>query len=372
MDREFPKFLRKLMLLLPLLIAVIGVNALRDPLHVFGRREQEDAMRMARGESLIFDEAENDRLLVRNYVGMVQEPRDVIVIGSSRTTYFHAGLFPGKEFFNASVLGRTLPDTLALYELFREREWLPKILILEVDPYLIEERSTYYGVQTRWLSLYPEYARALVRLGQDPAPWDYWLSLANVVPAEIEELSPATFQKSLLLALGRLTRAKTLVPNVWNMEHPPPDFVLRLPDGALVYSLADTTLTRAELERRVLKNIQSGPSSGSSQHISPTAQRRFEGFVRGIQRDGVKLYFFLSPYNPLYRNRLRGTPTDTFLEDAEAYYRTFARAARIQLIGSYDPDRTGCDADEFVDGLHPTLPCITRIWQDARAREIVP
>src|SRR4029079_3822442 len=103
-----------------LFILVVGLNALRDPLHVFGSREQEDAAHLARGESFVFDEAENDRLLVRNYDGLLREPQDVIVIGSSRATYFHAGLFPGQDFFNASVLGRTLPDALALYELFRE------------------------------------------------------------------------------------------------------------------------------------------------------------------------------------------------------------------------------------------------------------
>lgn len=372
MNGEIVKFIRKLTLLLPLFILVVGVNALRDPMHVFVSKEQEDAARLVRGESLVFDEAENDRLLVQNYIGLLPEPPDVIVIGSSRATYIHSGLFPGKGFFNASVLGRTLPDTLALYELFGEHERLPKSLILEVDPYLIEDRSTYSGVQTRWTSLYPEYARALTRLGQKPPPWDYWVTLANVVPAQLEELSPGNFQKSLVLAFQGLTRAKTAMTHEWDMEHPPPDFILRMPDGALVYALPDTRLSRAELERRVLKSIQSGPSSRIGQHISPTAQRQFEEFVRGIQRDGVKLYFFLSPYNPLYRSRLTGTPADKFLDDAEAYYRTIARAANMPVIGSYDPDRTRCQAEEFVDGLHPLLPCITRIWQDARAREIAP
>lgn len=367
MNKEFARFTRKVVLLLPLLLFVIGVTSQRNPVSFLSSREHDDAARLVRGENIVFDEAENDRVLLKNYVGLVPESPDVLVIGSSRATYFHKGLFPGIKFFNASVLGRTLPDALALYELFRENGRLPKSLILEVDPYLIENRPSYAGFETRGFSLYAEYSQGLTRRGQAPPSWDYGLALAQTLPEQIKELSPATFQKAFVRMVGQLTRTETPVPNAWDMAHPPPNFILRLSDGALVYALPDTQLPPAELERRVLKSLQSGPSNRTGQAFSPTAKEQFEKFVRGIQQDGVKVYFVFVPFNSLYRNRLRGTPADQFVDDAEAYYRTFAREANIQVIGSFDADRAGCAADEFVDGLHPLLPCIVRIWQAARA-----
>ena len=50
-----------------------------------------------------------------------------------------------------------------------------------------------------------------------------------------------------------------------------------------------------------------------------------------------------------------------FLE-IEEWYKEFANSNDIRIIGSYDGHSTGCEEDEFYDGMHPKGSCIQRLF----------
>lgn len=371
-NTEFIKFAQKLALVLPLLLLVIGVTWWYDPARVFGTRMDNAVEQWARGEPIVFEDAENDRLLIRRYVALLQQPKDVIVIGSSRAMNIHAGLFEGKKFFNASVYARTLQDTLAIYELFREKELLPKVLILEVDPYLTEEQPFHGVFESRWTSLYEPYARIVARIGYAPPLSEYWLELAKGAHAEMEAFSPATFQSALELAHKQLTTPKLLALEEWTLENHPANTFARASDGSTNFSFTAGGSSLEAIESGVRRQLENGLATRGGLRQNQIAVHQFEAFVRSVRQDGVQVYFFLAPYNPLYLSSLSGTRAAEFIREGEVYYQSFASAEHIPLIGSFDPERAGCAMNEFIDGIHPRTSCITQIVEQAHADGTLP
>ncbi len=49
-----------------------------------------------------------------------------------------------------------------------------------------------------------------------------------------------------------------------------------------------------------------------------------------------------------------------FLE-IEEEYRRLSKKIGITLLGSYDPQRVGCNANEFYDGMHPKAGCMKKV-----------
>jgi hypothetical protein len=47
--------------------------------------------------------------------------------------------------------------------------------------------------------------------------------------------------------------------------------------------------------------------------------------------------------------------------EAELTIRAIAAELRVDVVGSFDPGRCGCDEQEFLDGAHPLESCIERI-----------
>jgi hypothetical protein len=48
----------------------------------------------------------------------------------------------------------------------------------------------------------------------------------------------------------------------------------------------------------------------------------------------------------------------------EDQFRKIAKQNNIQLIGSYDPKRVGCNESEFYDGMHPKESCMKKVIKE--------
>lgn len=368
MRTEVSKFFRKLIYVLPLLGLVLGINALFGATGFSDALERVNAARQAQGETLIADLDEDDRLELRARIALTPAPYDVFVLGTSRSYPLSSRMFPGKSFLNGSVLGGELRDQIGIYEVLREYRRLPKFLILTVEPQLVQSQSS-EGFRGRSLSLSEEYFRAATRMGLNKPlfkTWDVW---ANQLCAQFQLLSPMLLQESLAHASKLMNELPT--ENSWNVEHPHPELAVQMPDRALVYSQRQSAPTQTQIQASLAPFLKA-PAWGKDQKLDPDVQHEFETFVRSVQSDGVQLIFFLAPFHSLYFESLNGTRGSKFMDEAEEYFNHLARELKIPKVGSYHPERAGCTENDFMDAAHPLEKCESRVWQDARARGLLP
>jgi hypothetical protein len=81
-----------------------------------------------------------------------------------------------------------------------------------------------------------------------------------------------------------------------------------------------------------------------------------------MQRDGIRVVFFLPPYHPATYRILRETGRVNIMTDPENFYRRLAAGRAIDIIGSMDGAAVGCSENEFTDDMHPTDICTDRIF----------
>ena len=86
------------------------------------------------------------RRLQEQYVAFIKERKDVVAIGSSRSMQIRASHLGTSSFFNSCVGSATLEDYLGVYNIYRRRGLSPDVLIIGLDPWLL---NRHHGV-TAW------------------------------------------------------------------------------------------------------------------------------------------------------------------------------------------------------------------------------
>lgn len=334
---------------------VAAVNWAGDPAQLFGgdRYEAGIAAALARGDYVAGAANYDDRLVQKYYVEQLDRPKDVLVLGSSRSMQLRAALFPGRTVYNAAVGGGTVEDYLAIYELFHRRGLAPRTLVIGVDPWSFNVQNR----AERWQSLADAYDAARARLGLPVAgaaattgalaqrrwatlfSWDYFVASL----AKLADSKPS----------GTFTaRADDRVAAV-----------VRRPDGSLKYP--DDVLATPAAEIAAAAGAQ-GRACG---------YQAFDNFVRDdgafamlaalvgtAQGDGIAVILFLPPYHPAAHAGLQGCGVLPILADIERRLRDLAAESGARVVGSYDPAVTGCDAAAFKDDMHPKETCVEHIF----------
>jgi len=348
------KFSLKTALLVPLIGFVMVINYRMDPAHLFqgDRYELGIADLLLGGHNVANVSNYDDRLVQKFYIEGLDKKKDILVFGSSHAMVIHSSLFPGKSMFNNSVSGASLEDLVAISEIYQQRGLLPSVVIISLDPWLLNRDN----LQTRWTTLEPEYALAMKRLGLpfEPAPndrinsaWDKYQQL----------ISPTYFQESFK-TWGLTLVGNTPVPgNYYPTEEMIGELPIRLADDSLSYPAASRT--------QPSPNVNLANATTTLQEftrLDPELTRILETWVTAMQKDGVQVIFWLSPYQPGAYHYLINSPNYHIIVDVQKYYGDLALRNGIQLIGSYNPDDIPCAGNEFYDEQHPQESCIEKIW----------
>ena len=130
------RFLLRLTLFVPFVLAMAAINRSVDPARLFGRTAgrtldgYEDLilvdLRAGRPHPI---EDEYSRRLVFEELVRDRTSIDVLVLGSSICTPFHSENFPGQTMVNGAVPGGDLEEAMCMYELACEERAVP-----EADP----------------------------------------------------------------------------------------------------------------------------------------------------------------------------------------------------------------------------------------------
>ncbi len=340
----------------PLGLLLGTANYVVDPGHIFhrGAYEQGIVRLLLDGHDVANLSNYDERLLQQYYIEGSQRPITIGVFGSSRSMQVSREMFPGQTFQNYSVSGAVLEDDLALYELLREKERLPRMLILALDPWIL---NVHHG-QSRWTTLQRFYEAAARRLGllrnrarvSDAAGY----SLQRIA----ELFSPRYFQRTLAALWNRQEHGAYYPTTQAEDERE-----IKRSDGSLVYDRQTRVRTPAEVHTIALNYVQEGQvySLERFHQINTTALQQLRALVEGLQKDGVRPVILLPPYHPVTYQRFQQSSRYRIVETVETVLREWAVSEGIQVVGSYDPSRCGCSEEAFLDGMHPKPSCLRKI-----------
>lgn len=339
----------KTLMLLPAVCGLAAFNYAVDPWSLFRDGcEGVVADSIVSGDSIRIPKYVDDRLVQVRVIERLQEPPDLIALGSSRGMQIRSAQFAGR-FLNHSVSAGKLEDFLALYQNYVARNLQPQGIVLELDPWTITKSDD----RPRYVRLEDDY-RAMCRLLNLPPR----ANATPIVPGVkyLELLSPNYFQSSLGLWLTNDGRFRRTCDEI---RDPTPASGAILADGSIMYPAAVLQRSRPDVRRDAVRLARSAFSVVTLP--GERAQRELEAFLSFLLRQGVQVVFVLPPFHPAVTDAWRATGLYTSLTVAETYFRSLADRFNLTVLGSYDAGASGCSDAEFVDGLHPTHVCLARI-----------
>ncbi len=83
-------------------------------------------------------------------------------------------------------------------------------------------------------------------------------------------------------------------------------------------------------------------------------------WVHSIKDDGIDVIFLMTPYHPNVWADESSSTTKALLE-MESVIRALGEENNIPVLGSYNPEKIGCNEDEFYDFMHATASCLSKI-----------
>lgn len=346
------KLLTKLALFLPIPLFVVALNYTVDPSHLFIRGEYEQGIAniLLAGQNVADAGNHDERLVQKYYVKGLSGKKDVIVLGSSRSAFIGANLFPGRSFFNSSVSAATLEDFMAIYGVYRKYGKIPDNILLSLDPWILDSGHP-YNDYTNWDSLPEEYITIESILSLNPVN----VAEKGLSPLLIKQLkslfSVSYFVEAFKFWMqGKQNRA-------FGTDKTETEYGLKLSDGSTILDKNGRAITvqqvRALATSVQIRNMQPF-------RVEPHRKAIFEAFIQLMHRDGVTVSFLLLPYHPLAYEIIINS---TNVNEIQKYFVQFAKENKIDLIGSYNPADYGCGLEDFDDSSHPKLSCIEMTFE---------
>lgn len=340
------KLLMKCMAFMPLLLLIIATNYIYDPANIFKEGYEKNIVILINEDKNIENLNNYDeRLLQKYYIEMLKKPKDVVILGSSRSMQINSGMLHNSNVFNSSVSGAVLEDYMAIYQLYKKQGMLPKKLIIGIDPWIFNKNNG----EKRWTSLSQNYNELAISINEYGGKESSFAKLSDNKYFQL--MSLPYFQQSAKTALRKKEdyRVTSLSES---------DNMIKLSDGSISYGKETREITPQEVDEEVgnliaQKNLY---KLDGYKKLDINYQRKFEKFLDLILADKVEVTLFLSPYHPIMYDYIDNTADYAIVEEVEQYLLNVADIRGIVVIGSYDPMnmRKGYKftSDYFYDSLH--------------------
>lgn len=327
---------KSLIIALPVLFLIITVNYFGDPAKLFDKDYEKEMSEIIMAGNFVTNISNYDnRIFQKELINRMNSAPELLVLGSSRTMQINSTYFPDYSFFNSSVSGASIEDIVALFQIYKERNILPKKIIIGIDPWLLNENNG----QTRWKSLefyYNKYNQQ-----------NYWSVSTRYLENFGELLSLSYFQASIEAIPGKFSSSSRPMATRQKLNRTN----TKLTDGSLVYAEGFTNATQDQINAKIDSYINSKVYSIEGfESISDDIWSEFKDFIDALKRENITVEFFLSPYAPIvYDKILKDYPN---VVNTENLVVSFAKANGIKVFGSFDPYSLGFDETYFYDGMH--------------------
>lgn len=331
------------------LILMAAVNFMVDPSRLFrgGGPEQRLAAALIAGRHMIGADNYDERLAQRLIIQQLPAAPRLAVFGSSRIMPAGTSLL-GAGVFNHAVSGGTLQDAVGLLGLYEDRTMLPQNVLLAPDPWVFNAHSQMNDWQT--LADAVEHQRHRLGLegkteGQRPASRHQMAALISL-----------DYFLASLRAIGRVGG-----DGGWNEssdDNSP--LVVRRADGSLKYPDQSWDMASVASMAARWASADAVYAMSKYQRLDPDMTALLEAQLDRLAAAGSHVRLVLVPFHPAAWRVLSVRPDMTMIAAAEDYLRQQAGRRGLLLLGSYDPNRAGCPAAEFMDALHPDETCLAR------------
>jgi len=339
------------------LLSVAIVNYKVDPAHLFsdGEYEKGIASLLLAGDNITVSTNYDERNMNKIYINGLNQPKEVIVFGSSRSMHLTSILFPGRSFFNNSVSAASIEDYLAIYDLYRRRNYVPSIVVLGLDPWILNKNNG----ATLWTSLKEEYLEMINILNLPAATCS---SSQDIWAVKFKQLfSLRYFTESLT----RLFSGKGGYSRVEDSNFADAGI---LNDGSRVMDFKSRNRTVEEVEASAIDWAGQAPVSnlGDFTELDRGLTDTLVKFIDYLQENGVKVVFYLPPFHPSTYHIIAESPKYGIILSAEQCFRDIAGSHGIQVLGGYNPADSRSTREEFYDSIHPKESSILKSFENIK------
>lgn len=277
----------------------------------------------------------DDRILQRELISKLKNSPDILVMGSSRTMLINSTFFDHQKMINNSVTGATIKDLIAIYQMYKQKNLLPKRIILGIDPWLFSVNSG----QKKWLTLNKEYLH-------------FFYNKTTIYESNYEQIVKQLFSFSYFQA------SLSNLPNVISGEFEPiaSDKIYnqsntKVFDGSITYDKESRTASTEEVNNKA-KQFISGRiyALEGYREISSSDYEEFQQLCDSITANGIELSFILTPYHPIVYAKLN--ESYKMVLAAEEKVLAFAKERDIVCFGSFNPNLINIEERQFYDGMH--------------------
>jgi hypothetical protein len=133
-----------------------------------------------------------------------------------------------------------------------------------------------------------------------------------------------------------------------------------LPDGSILWSAKHLEIFTQERSRREAISLADSRVN-TPPKIDPQGVAAFEKLLVYLKAQGVAVYLINPPFNPIYYDRIQGTPYAEGLTKIEALMQKFSTDHGLPLLGGFNPHKIGCDASMYIDAEHSNPKCLKKL-----------
>ena len=378
-------FFLLIFLILSLLCIVASISYFVDPDNIYhppGREKNnlnsefvEDLLQSKTG--LLFGEGKsvgNSYMNISDIkmeIARQKEGSDCVIYGSSTALQF-SSLMAKKvlvdhcqSIMNLSLPGSTIEDFLAITWTIVNKSNSPKKIIFALIP---EHFSKTSGNKVNWIR-YKDYVKEILSVIPNS------FELEDVDTKYLTNLiNPRYFEKALK-KIGN-EPLSIIVPPEFNYTKGISSQVL-LSDGSLVYSkeyiriMKDTPIKKPKslvlsksngnfISRKTVV-LQKTEFNSDGRFYSQSVVKVFKDLIRFLKKRGHTVYFLMTPFHPeIWQNSSDSAVVLSSIQ-IESLLHSIGKELNVNILGSYDPDRVGCVANEFYDLLHVNTSCLEKI-----------
>lgn len=338
-----------------LLAAVAVVNYVTDPAQLFHTGyETALADELIGGRAILKPSHYNERLLQRLIAAKRTNPPAIAVIGSSRVLGIDLETIGATEtFFNHGVSGATMPDLLAIVQILREQSYLPRVVVIGIDPWIFNHSYK----SSSWQTIGQHYATIARALGLSAIPPQ------QTGHPTLELISLAYTLESLKFLAGD-TSPRELRPVQVSELSRTPGVPALLPDGTLRFEESEERNSKSVVEASV-RTYAKGPIYGveTFRSLDPIALLTLQRLLLFLQREGARPILLFSPYHPVVYREFYKNPAYAPILESEFRVVDLGKQLGVEVRGSFDPERSHCENSDFLDGTHPRRGgCLKRNW----------
>lgn len=326
-----------------LLVCIAVFNLWQDPAGIFAGENPYKTMakESCSGKKLVVSGNYDERLFTKNVIELGDNRYDVIVLGSSRIMDIGEQDFPDEiKVRNLGVSGAALEDDIAIWESYvTHMDALPKLVIVGIDPWLFNRHNG----ENRWKSLTEEYLAGMKRLG-----------LKSDVQKDNERyrsLLSISYTKESWKKYRNPVKPLEVPLEIWNSQEESAE------DKSLIYAdgsrMGSRKSYREDAEAKARAYVRDKVYHLEKyKELDEGLRDIFSAWIKSMQKQGIKVIFFLPPYHPLVYDHLQQNIQYKNAFEAGAWAKDFAADQGIDIIGAYNPQEMGVGKDAFIDGMH--------------------